>query len=225
MIYITWFIVVVFSTDASLMCVFKNKVKEQPEPQQIKEQEELCCSLKEEQLVLKQEITSECNGIFVTQFEDLSENNICKEKTEAELLLWKQERSSCLDGEEEPELPQIKEEWEEVNIIEEGKRLDGHQKTDGFIGTEHYQESLNSNSEPSESPDLEDNAQIADSDYVTVQLDPPSDESSHFCEICGKFYIRSYNLKNHMKTHKGTKTVFRKICPKPSVMYLVWPST
>ncbi|XP_020566998.1 uncharacterized protein LOC110016951 isoform X2 [Oryzias latipes] len=94
--------------------------QEQPELSQIKEEEEeeeeeLCSSREEEQLLLKQEIKSECDEIFVIQFEELSEKNICKEETDDEQLLWKQERSSSPD-EEKPELPLIKEEWEEICI-------------------------------------------------------------------------------------------------------------
>ncbi|RVE61275.1 hypothetical protein OJAV_G00169530 [Oryzias javanicus] len=90
-----------------------NCVQEEQESPQIKEEEEeLCCSQEEKQLLLKQEVKSECEEIFVIQFEDLSEKHICKEETESEQLLWKQERSSS-PNEEEPELPQIKEEREE----------------------------------------------------------------------------------------------------------------
>ncbi|RVE61317.1 hypothetical protein OJAV_G00169470 [Oryzias javanicus] len=135
------------------VCKEENKKRtfldqEQPEPTQMKEEEEeLCCSQQEEQQFLKQEIKSERDEIFVIQFDDLSEKNIHKEETDAEQLLWKQERKSSLD-EEEPELPQIKEEWEEVCIGEEEEQLELRQETDAFMVTEYDQENMNSELEP-----------------------------------------------------------------------------
>ncbi|XP_078790709.1 uncharacterized protein LOC105358153 isoform X11 [Oryzias latipes] len=106
----------------------------EPDPLQIKEEpEELCSNQEGEQLLLNQEtdVKMEFKSdllehqhhqrnitmIPVIKLEriDLSEKNICKEETDDEQLLWKQERSSSLD-EDKPELPLIKEEEEEVCI-------------------------------------------------------------------------------------------------------------
>ncbi|XP_023821461.1 transcriptional regulator CRZ1-like isoform X2 [Oryzias latipes] len=153
---------------------------------------------------------------------DHSEKNICKEETDDEQLLWKQERSSSLD-EEKPELPLIKEEWEEVFITEEVEQLELKQEIDAFMVTEDDQENMDSK------PVLEENSRIRKSDSVTVQLDSPSHETSNSCKICGKVYIRSAYLETHMKTHMKTnsavKSVFREIYPKPSGIFLVWATT
>ncbi|RVE61319.1 hypothetical protein OJAV_G00169490 [Oryzias javanicus] len=123
--------------------------QEQPKPLQIKdeEEEELCSSQEDERLLLKQEIKSESDEPYVIQFEDLSEKDICKEETEVKQLLRKPERSSSLN-EGEPELPQIKEEWEDVCIIEEEEQLELKQETDAFMVTEYEQEKMDSEPEP-----------------------------------------------------------------------------
>ncbi|XP_036072206.1 zinc finger protein 239 isoform X2 [Oryzias melastigma] len=189
--------------------------QEQVEPQQMKkeEEEELCCSQQEEQLFLKQEIKSECDEIVAIQFDDLSENNICKEETDDEQLLWTQERSFSLD-EEEPDPPQIKEEWEEVCIGEEEEQFELKQGPDDVMFTECDQENVNSEPEPRESPFLEENTQNRNNDAVTVQLGPPLDESSLRCETCGKVFTRRRNLNVHMKIHTGERPFQCEICEK-----------
>ncbi|RVE61318.1 hypothetical protein OJAV_G00169480 [Oryzias javanicus] len=165
-----------YEADVPLLRIFKDEEErsfldqEQPESPQIKEEEEeeLCSSQEEEQLLLKQEIKSESDELHVIQFEDPSEKHVYKEETDDEQeLLWKQERSSSLN-EGEQELPQIKEEWEEVCIIEEEEQLELKQETDTFMVTEYEQEKMDSEPEP------EENTQIRNSDAATVQLNPPS---------------------------------------------------
>ncbi|RVE61324.1 hypothetical protein OJAV_G00169560 [Oryzias javanicus] len=103
----------------------------EPEPPQIKEEpEELCINQEGEQLLLNQEtdVKMEFKSDLVGHQHHLGniitmpvinlqrrENHICKDDTDAEQLLWKQERSSSPDGEEQ-ELPEIKEEWEENQV-------------------------------------------------------------------------------------------------------------
>ncbi|RVE61316.1 hypothetical protein OJAV_G00169460 [Oryzias javanicus] len=121
--------------------------QEQPEFPQIKEEEEeeeFCSS---QDLLLKQEIKSECGEIVVVQFDDLSEKHVYQEKIDDEQLHWKQARSFHLD-EEEPEFPQIKEEWEERFVSEKGEELELKQETDAFMATEHDQERMDSEPEP-----------------------------------------------------------------------------
>ncbi|XP_078790727.1 uncharacterized protein LOC105356154 isoform X10 [Oryzias latipes] len=170
--------------------------EDETEPPQIKEEEEeLCCSQEEEQQLLKQEIKSECEEILVIQYEDLSVKNICKEETDDEQLLWKQERSSSLD-EEDPELPLIKEEEEEEQFInEEGDQLELKQENDAFLVTEDDQENMDSNPEPSENPVLGANSQIRNFGHFKLfgkastlerHCQRNTEENSVQCSVCGK---------------------------------------
>ncbi|XP_023821419.1 zinc finger protein 570 isoform X2 [Oryzias latipes] len=224
----------------------------EPEPLQIKEEPEKLCSNQEgEQLLLNQETDvkmefksdlldhqhhqRKITMIPVIKLEriDPSEKNICKEETDDEQLLWKQERSSSLD-EEKPELPLIKEEWEEVCIGEEGEELELKEETDDFMVTEDDQENMDSNPEPIENPVLEANSQFRNSDAVIVQLDSPSDshvkessavlcqhsdsihtsERPYSCNVCEKSYSQSSTSKAHMKTPTGKKPFSCKVCKK-----------
>ncbi|RVE61276.1 hypothetical protein OJAV_G00169550 [Oryzias javanicus] len=146
----------------------------EPEPPLIKEEpKELCINQEGEQLVLNQETKVEMEiksdlldqehhlGIIIKvpvvklKRIDLSEQQIFEE-SEAEQLLWKQERSSSLE-EEEPEFSEIKEEQEEVYIGEEGEQLELKQETDAFMVTEDDQERMDSEPESNESQFLEEN--------------------------------------------------------------------
>ncbi|XP_039466293.1 zinc finger protein 2 homolog isoform X1 [Oreochromis aureus] len=123
--------------------------QEDPEPPQIKEeQEELCSSQEGEQLGLKQE----AEGIIVwTDEEQLRQmETICKPEIklhridvvqqhafkEEEVLtdqqVCNQERNSSLD-QEDPEPPQIKEKQEELCSSQEGEQLGLKQEAEGII--------------------------------------------------------------------------------------------
>ncbi|XP_039458375.1 zinc finger protein 436-like isoform X1 [Oreochromis aureus] len=130
--------------------------QEEPEPPQIKEeQEELCSSQEGEQLGLKEEPEVHNDPVqYEEEMErqrrllditwkpqiklhrtDLRQQHVCKEEEVLpEQQLWNQERSSSVD-QEEPEPPQIKEEQEELCSSQEGEQLGLKEETDTFMVT------------------------------------------------------------------------------------------
>ncbi|RVE61323.1 hypothetical protein OJAV_G00169540 [Oryzias javanicus] len=185
----------------------------EPEPPQIKEEPgELCSDQEGQQLVLNQrtDVKVEIESVELSHHHhrlniimkpviklqklDLSEKHLFKEETDDEQPLWKPERSSSPDEE-------IKEEQEEHFICEEGEQLELKQETDALMVAEHDQEKINSKPEPSESPVLEENTQIRNSDAVTIVPNNPSHESSPSCGTCGKVFTRWDSLMAHMRIH------------------------
>ncbi|XP_033973661.1 zinc finger protein 3-like isoform X1 [Trematomus bernacchii] len=140
--------------------------QEDPEPPQIKEeQEELCTSQEEEQLELKQE--TDVFMVTLTDEESVHSGRTCAKESvgkpqiklhrtelpqqhvcnEEEVLtdqqLCSQERNSSLD-QEDPEPPQIKEEQEELCTSQEEEQLGLKQETDVFMVTLTDEESVHS---------------------------------------------------------------------------------
>ncbi|KAL4007641.1 hypothetical protein ACER0C_001493 [Sarotherodon galilaeus] len=139
--------------------------QEDPEPSQIKEeQEEPCSSQEGEQLGLKQE----SEGIIVwTDEEQLRQMETIwkpviklhkidvqqqhafeEEEVFTDQQVCNQERNSSLD-QKDPEPPQIKEEQEEGCSSQEGEQLGLKQEADVFMVTPAYEESSHSEPEPS----------------------------------------------------------------------------
>ncbi|XP_039862899.1 zinc finger protein 90 homolog isoform X1 [Simochromis diagramma] len=138
--------------------------QEDPEPPQIKEeQEELCSSQEGEQLGLKQEAEDIIVWIDEEQLRllemvwkpemqshriDLHQQSVHDEEmVTREKQVCNKERNSSLD-QEDPEPPQIKEEQEEVCSSQEGEQLGLKQETDTFKETPTYGESAYSEPEP-----------------------------------------------------------------------------
>ncbi|XP_034092720.1 zinc finger protein 568-like [Gymnodraco acuticeps] len=140
--------------------------QEDPEPPQIKEeQEELCTSQEEEQLELKQE--TDVFMVTLTDEESVHSGQTCAKESvgkpqiklhrtelpqqhvcnEEEVLtdqqLCSQERNSSLD-QEDPEPPQIKEEQEELCTRQEEEQLELKQETHVFMVTLTDEESVHS---------------------------------------------------------------------------------
>ncbi|CAB1425668.1 unnamed protein product [Pleuronectes platessa] len=123
--------------------------QENPEPRQIKgEQEEMCISPEEEQLVLKQETDtliltpdSEESDPREPESEELPQQHACNEEEAlTDQQLCNQERNSSLD-QENPEPRQIKGEQEDMCISPEEEQLVLKQETDTFMLTPDYEES------------------------------------------------------------------------------------
>ncbi|XP_035859526.1 zinc finger protein 37 homolog isoform X11 [Sander lucioperca] len=128
------------------LCIQEKKSsldQEDPEPPKIKEeQEELCTSQEGEQLVLKQETDTfiHTNNVDNTNMSEIHPNtqtelpqqHVCKEEEVlSDQQLCIQEKKSSLD-QEDPEIPQIKEEQEKLCTSQEGKQLVLKQETDTF---------------------------------------------------------------------------------------------
>ncbi|XP_019203116.1 trichohyalin isoform X5 [Oreochromis niloticus] len=146
--------------------------QEEPEPPQIKEeQEELCSSQEGEQLGLKEETEVHNDPVqYEEEMErqrrllditwkpqiklhrtDVPQQPVCKEEEEVlpEQQLWNQE---------EPEPPQIKEEQEELCSSQEGEQLGLKEETDTFMVTvaeegEHREQLLAHSSAVADSQD------------------------------------------------------------------------
>ncbi|XP_030609251.1 zinc finger protein with KRAB and SCAN domains 8-like [Archocentrus centrarchus] len=132
--------------------------QENPEPPQIKEeQEEVCSSQEGEQLGVKQEADwtdEERFRLLETIWKpeimlhriDLQQQHVCEEEVIfPDQQVCNQKRNSSLDR-EDPEPPQIKEEQEELCSSQEEEQLGLKQETDTFIVT--YEQSDHNEAEP-----------------------------------------------------------------------------
>ncbi|XP_030609244.1 zinc finger protein 415-like [Archocentrus centrarchus] len=136
--------------------------QEDPEPPQIKEeQEEVCSSQEGKQLGMKQE--AECIWTDEEQLRlletiwkpeiklegiDLQQRHVCEEEeVPTEQQVCNQERNSSRD-QKDSEPPQIKEEQEELYSIQEVEQLGLKQEADAFMATPTHEQSDHSEAEP-----------------------------------------------------------------------------
>ncbi|CAJ1075016.1 zinc finger protein 2-like isoform X3 [Xyrichtys novacula] len=119
--------------------------QEDPEPLQIKEEEEeFCTGQDREQLEPKQETGHLM--LTLTCLEDLPQHDCEKDEVVSDLQPWNQERNSSPD-QEDPEPQQIKEEEEEFCTSQDREQLEPKQETEHLMLTLTCQESENTEPE------------------------------------------------------------------------------
>ncbi|XP_053276104.1 oocyte zinc finger protein XlCOF22 isoform X1 [Pleuronectes platessa] len=145
-----------FPADLQLLNLERNPSldQEEPEPPQIKEEDELCTSLEVEQLVLKQEGDEFLfNTSFKESDQDLKElpvqHFLNEEEFPADQQLWNLERNPSLD-QEESELHKIKEEEEQCIGLEVEQLVLDQEDDNDFLLNPTFKESDHSEPEPSD---------------------------------------------------------------------------
>ncbi|KAM4739207.1 uncharacterized protein FYW61_003778 [Anableps anableps] len=179
------------------------------------------------------------------RFTQLSSLNYHR-RTHSDLRLQEEhkagERSSSLDR-EEPEPPRMKEEEEELSVVQDGEQLVLKQEAEIFMVTLDYDEGEKTGPEPvtgrvhsQNSPEhqtLDRSCQEAAGPgpqnrpnrtrhgtvHGAVQKSPAlqgpiGSEKSVKCDICGKAYKHNYEMKAHRRVHTGERPFSCRTCGK-----------
>ncbi|XP_037553707.1 zinc finger protein 436 [Nematolebias whitei] len=126
---------------------------------------------------------------------------------------------------EEPEAPQVKEEDEEFCIGQEEEELEPKEESDTFMVTVDCDDSNDEEPEPYRDRLLPQNsAEPGNQTQEGLDQENPGTsrgdaENPLKCDICGKVFTQSYNMRAHRKTHTGERPFSCNTCGKSFIRY------
>ncbi|XP_041849403.1 zinc finger and SCAN domain-containing protein 2-like isoform X6 [Melanotaenia boesemani] len=197
--------------------------QEEPEPPQIKEdQEEVHISPEGEQLVLKDQTDIMVQCKFESEEIDVPHLHLCKEEEEdlTNQQLCNQERNCGMD-QDEPEPPQMKEDQEQQSTNQEGDHLVLKQETETFIVTPNNEDGDHMEPEPNSNQLFFNNSLLAERHVQEANRDVFSAsainteqemDSSNRSHTNNKGNSSSSDI--HCKNDKSRKPVNWDICGK-----------
>ncbi|XP_076732816.1 uncharacterized protein LOC143413499 [Maylandia zebra] len=161
---------------------------------------------------------------------ELPQQPVCKdEEVLPEPQLWSQERNSL--HQEEPELPHIKEEQEELCTSQEGEQVGLKEEIDTFMVTaaeerDHHEPEANSNQLPFQTSPIDEsqnhggsrNLDSGTNSNLESQSNSDTGNESITCNLCGKSFKCKYRMTRHQRIHTGEKPYSCETCGKKFCM-------
>ncbi|XP_005953211.1 zinc finger protein 2 homolog [Haplochromis burtoni] len=161
---------------------------------------------------------------------ELPQQPVCKdEEVLPEPQLWSQERNSL--HQEEPELPHIKEEQEELCTSQEGEQVGLKEEIDTFMVTaaeerDHHEPEANSNQLPFQTSPIDEsqnhggsrNLDSGTNSNLESQSNSDTGNESITCNLCGKSFKYKYRMTRHQRIHTGEKPYSCETCGKKFCM-------
>ncbi|XP_041849404.1 zinc finger and SCAN domain-containing protein 2-like isoform X7 [Melanotaenia boesemani] len=200
--------------------------QEEPEPPQIKEdQEEVHISPEGEQLVLKDQTDIMVQCKFESEEIDVPHHHLCEEEEEEDLTnqqFCNQERNCGMD-QDEPEPPQTKEEQEQQSTNQEGDQLVLKQETETFIVTPNNEDGDHMEPEPNSNQLFFNNSLLAErhvqeanrdvfsASAINTEQEMDSTNKDDAYNDGNGSSSRSGNYQNIYKAKKSVKTSLREM--------------